>query len=408
MAATRAGQTSGEYRPALDGLRVVDLTEALAGPICSMLLGDLGADVVKVERPGRGDQARGYGPPFVAGESAYFMSLNRNKRSLTLDITAAEGQAIMQRLLHQADVFLLNLPRQASWAKYGLSYEAISASNPGIVYAAISGYGHTGPKAGRPGYDVIAQAESGTMSLTGEPDGTPMRFPTPMADMSTGLYATIGILAALQARQRDGRGQLLDLSLLESQVAWLTSLVPAYFLTGEPPARLGNAHPMLVPYRVYQAADRPFNLGVGTDSLWQRFCAAVGRSDLAADGRFATNADRVRHRDELEPILEAHFASRPAAEWLARLEAARVPCGPVNTLAEVLADDHFLARGGLAELPHPLVGRLQMLANPIHFSATPPIYRLHPPTLGQHSNEILAELGYDAAAIAAFHASGAI
>jgi crotonobetainyl-CoA:carnitine CoA-transferase CaiB-like acyl-CoA transferase len=379
---------------ALKGIQVVDLTEALAGPMCGMILGDLGADVIKVERPGKGDQARGYGPPFVAGESAYFMSLNRNKRSLVLDLKSSAGQEVIQRLLSKADVFLLNMPRKTSWAKYGFDYDSVSSVNPGIIYAAISGYGHTGPRAGEPGYDVIAQAESGTMSLTGEPGEAPMRFPTPMADMTTGLYATIGILAALQARDKTGRGQLLDLSLLESQVSWLTNLVPASLLTGVPPTRIGNAHPMLVPYRLYQARDRSFNIGVGSDAIWNRFCLTVELGELANDPRFRTNADRVRNREELEPILNELFVQRDAGEWLEKLRAARIPCGAVNTLPEILADAHFLERGGLVDIEHPTVGSLTMLSNPIHFSETPPVYERHPPLMGEHNEEILRQLGY--------------
>ena len=392
----------------LENIAVIDLTEALAGPFCGMMLGDLGADVVKVERPGKGDQARGYGPPFAEGESAYFMALNRNKRSLTLNLASEEGQAIMARLLNEADVFLLNMPRQSSWQKYGFDYETVAARNPGIIYAAISGYGHTGPGAGAPGYDVIAQAESGTMSLTGEPEGQPMRFPTPMADMSAGLYATIAVLAALQMRNQSGRGQLVDVSLLESQVSWLANLVPAYFLTGQPPARIGNAHPMLVPYRVYQARDKAFNVGVATDRLWQRFCQTIDLPELAEDDRFKSNADRVRNRVELEPILDAHFARRDAADWLRRLRAARIPCGPVNSLADILSDEHFLARGGVAELSHPLVGQLKTLANPLHFSDSPVNYRRHPPLLGEHTNEVLAEAGFSEVDIEAFQAAGAV
>jgi crotonobetainyl-CoA:carnitine CoA-transferase CaiB-like acyl-CoA transferase len=383
----------------LQDIKVIDLTEALAGPYCGMILGDLGAEVIKIERPGRGDQARGYGPPFIANESAYFMSLNRNKRSLVVNLAMDSGQEIMRRLLDRADVFLLNMPRQASWKKYGFDYESVSARNPGIIFAAISGYGHSGSRAGDPGYDVIAQAESGTMSLTGEPEGAPMRFPTPMADMTTGLHATIGILAALQARRRSGKGQLVDVSLLESQASWLTNLIPAYLLTGQAPARIGNAHPMLVPYRLYQARDRSFIVGVGTDSLWQRFCRAINRPELADDHRFRTNADRVSNRERLEPILDEHFARRQAEEWIERLRAERIPCGAVNSLPDILQDRHFGEREGLVEMEHPAVGSLGMLANPIHFSDTPPVYERHPPLLGEHNREILEELGFTPAEI---------
>jgi formyl-CoA transferase/CoA:oxalate CoA-transferase len=336
------------------------------------------------------------------------MSLNRNKRSLTLNIQSEEGQEIIKKLLKTADIFLLNMPRQSSWKKYGIDYETISAENPAIIYAAISGYGHTGPKAGKSGYDVIAQGEAGTMSLTGETDGPPTRFPTPMADMTTGLYATIGILAALQSRQQTGRGQLLDLALVESQATWLTNIVPGYFLTGSPPPRLGNAHPMIVPYRVYQARDKAFNIGVGTESLWQRFCQGIDRPELADDPRFKTNPDRVHNRHILEPLLDAHFATQDAAHWLDQLSDVRVPCGPVNTLPEILEDEHHQARGNILEMDHPTVGPFKMLANPIHFSATPPQYNRHPPLLGEHTAEILAELDYTAETIEGFKANGVV
>ena len=397
-----------ESKKALDSIQVVDLTEALAGPFCGMMLGDLGAKVIKIERPGRGDQARGYGPPFVEGESAYFMSLNRNKRSLTLNLTTKVGQEILGRLLVQADVFLVNLPRRASWKKYGFDYDDVARENPGIIYAAISGYGHTGPRAGAPGYDVIAQAEAGTMSLTGEPNGEPMRFPTPMADMTTGLYTTIGVLAALQARVGSGRGQLLDLSLQECQLSWLTNLVPATLLTGTAPERIGNAHPMLVPYRIYRAKDRSFNLGVGTDTLWQRFCSAIDMPDLADDVRFEKNSDRVKNRVDLEKILDKQFSQKTAEQWLKQLGEARIPCGPVNTLLDILADDHLQARSGLVEVEHPLVGAVPMLANPIHFSESAISYDQHPPLLGEHTAEILGELGYSTEEIGEIQEAGAV
>ena len=314
----------------------------------------------------------------------------------------------MGRLLAQADVFLVNLPRRSSWKKYGFDYDEISSENQGIIYAAISGYGHSGPRAGDPGYDIIAQAEAGTMSLTGEPEGAPMRFPTPMADMTTGLYATIGVLAALHSRSTTGRGQLLDLSLVECQLSWLTNLVPATLLTGTVPERIGNSHPMLVPYRTYRAKDRSFNLGVGTDSLWRRFCMAMSLNDLADDPRFEANIDRVNNRDELEKILDEHFSQQTADYWLQQLGDARIPCGPVNTLLDILADSHLRARKGVVDVEHPLVGKVPMLANPIRFSETAISYDQHPPLLGEHTVEILAELSYSSKEIVEIQEAGAV
>ncbi|MGC8836840.1 MAG: CaiB/BaiF CoA transferase family protein, partial [Anaerolineae bacterium] len=293
---TAKADTTPLPRDALAGLRVVDLTQALAGPFCTMILGDLGADVIKVERPGEGDQSRGWGPPFLQGESAYYLSTNRNKRSLTLDLDKPAGQEVMARLLEGADVFLTNIPRWDSLRKRGLDYETVHARWPRLIYCIISGFGMTGPYAGRSGYDLVAQAMSGTMALTGEPEGEPQRFPSALADMTAGLYAVIGILAALEARRRTGEGQLIDISLLEGQIAWLTNIVGTYFATGQDLPRLGNVHPNITPYQPFPARDGYFILAVGTERLWHKLCEVLGIEEtVGRDPRFATNPDRNAH-----------------------------------------------------------------------------------------------------------------
>jgi formyl-CoA transferase/CoA:oxalate CoA-transferase len=392
-----------DQAPPLSGLRVIEMTQALAGPYAAMMLGDLGADVIKVE-PHRGDQARAYRPPDVNGESAYFLSFNRNKRSITVNYAKPEGQEILRRLLIDADVFLTNNPRVESMRKYGYDYDTLRGANPGLIMAAISGYGHDGPRAGLPGYDVVAQGEAGTMSMTGQPDGGPVRFPSPMADISGGLYTVIGVLAALFERAQSGQGQFIDISLLESQASWLGNLAAGYFATGQPPKRIGNAHPQLTPYQPYKARDKHFNLGVGSQRLWGRFCTVMGLEDLQEDERFKTNELRTINRDELNEILEPHFLERDADEWVALFQEKGLPCGPINTVPELLADEHFLARGGIVELEHTTVGPVKSLGSPLHLLRSPVGYRLPPPGLGEHTDAVLDELGYSAEEIAALRA----
>ncbi len=389
--------------------RVIDLTQALAGPYCTMLLGDLGADVIKVEPPGRGDMSRAWGPPFVDGESAYFLSTNRNKRGITINFKTAEGQAILHQLLEEADVFVVNIPRMESLQKVRLDPQTLQALNPRLVYCAISGYGHTGPRAGRGGYDVVAQGEGGLMSLTGEPEGGPARFPTPMADISAGIYAAMGVLAALLARERTGRGQFVDIALLDSQVTWLANLAASYFATGQRPPRLGNAHPSITPYQPFRCKDKHIIIGVGTERLWQRFCALLGvQKTLMVDPRFATNAQRNKHRSELVPLLEEILQKKEAAYWLEQLAANDIPSGPINFPDETLADPQVLARRMVVELEHPLVGPIRSIGSPMHLSETPVTYRLPPPWLGQHNEEVLSSLGYDSEKIARLREQGVI
>jgi crotonobetainyl-CoA:carnitine CoA-transferase CaiB-like acyl-CoA transferase len=392
----------------LDNIRVVDLTQALAGPYCTMLLGDMNADVIKIETPGAGDQSRGWGPPFVEGESTYFLSINRNKRSFTLDIRSALGQEILHQLIATADVFVCNIPKEASRRRAGVDLKSLQALNARLIYCLISGYGDTGPYAERPGYDLVVQGEAGLMSVTGEPDDPPMRYPIPIADIATGMYATIGILAALLARERSGRGQFLDMSMMESQSAWLTSLASGLLNGGESPQRVGNAHPNIVPYQVFRAKDKHLIIAVGTEKQWRALCDELGLASLKDDSRFATNAQRNKNRGSLVRVLDELFSTECADHWLEKLKKTGIPNGPINTIAETLAHPQHRERHFIVELDHPLIGPVKSMGNPVNLSATPVNYRLAPPTLGQNTEEVLVELGYDETAIASFREKGVV
>jgi crotonobetainyl-CoA:carnitine CoA-transferase CaiB-like acyl-CoA transferase len=383
----------------LDNIRVIDLTQALAGPYCTMLLGDMNADVIKIETPGAGDQSRGWGPPFVESESSYFLSINRNKRSLTLDIKSSPGQEILHKLLSTSDVFVCNIPKESSRKRAGIDSKTLQALNPKLVYCLITGYGDSGPFAERPGYDLVVQGEAGLMSVTGDPGDEPMRYPVPIADISTGMYATIGILAALLVREKTGLGQFIDMSLMESQSAWLTTLASGFMNASETPRQLGNAHPNIVPYQVFKTSDKYIILAVGTERQWNAFCEALGLAELKKDSRFITNVDRTRNRSQLVPILDELFGTECADHWLVKLKDTGIPSGPINTIAETLAHPQHRARNFIVELEHPLLGLVKSMGNPVGLSTTPVSYRLAPPTLGQHTSEVLSELGFSGSEI---------
>ena len=385
------------------------MTEALAGPYCAMLLGDFGADVIKVERPGSGDQSRSWGPPFVGSESAYYLAANRNKRSITLDYDHPRGTEALQKLLASADVFIVNQPSLASLQKRGIDPDSLRAKFPRLIYCSITGYGFTGPKAGMPGYDILAQAEAGVMSFTGEPGGEPMRYPIAIADMTCGMYAAMGILAALFAREKSGRGQFIDMALFDSQLTWLANAGSSYLNAGVSPERWGNAHPNIVPYEAYRGSDEKyFVIGVGTDALWKRFAQLMNvPDDIGRDERFTTNALRIKNREILVPLLQNIFKQEPAARWLEKFVAAKIPAAPINTVAEAIEDRQTRARGLIVQIEHPAIGTAKSIANPIRFSNTPVSYRLPPPLLGEHSREILQSLGYSAEQVRAMAADSA-
>ncbi|WP_298437382.1 CaiB/BaiF CoA-transferase family protein [Ottowia sp.] len=413
---------------ALDGIRILDLSRVLAGPWCTQTLADLGADVIKIERPGSGDDTRSWGPPFLVGddgteshEAAYYLGANRNKRSITCDIAQPEGQALIRELVARCDVFIENF-KVGDMARYGLDYAALSAINPKLVYCSLTGFGQTGPYAPRAGYDYIIQGMGGLMSVTGERDdlgGGPQKVGVAVADLFTGMYATVGILAALRHAERTGEGQHLDMALLDTQTAMLANLGANYLVSGKVPGRMGNAHQNIVPYQVFEVAPRPDGsrdyliLAVGNDGQYAKFCEVAGRPDLAADARYVKNRDRVKHRAELVPQLEAVMKSRPKADWLAALEAAKVPCGAINALDEVFADPQVAARQMVAHWQHPLKADLQLVTSPLKLGKTPVRGPANggtpPPLLGQHTDEVLQEvLGWDAARVASARAAGAI
>ena len=401
-----ASRSARSKRP-LAGVRVLDLTRVLAGPFAAMMLGDMGADVIKVEEPGKGDDTRKW-PPFAGGEATYFLSVNRSKRSLTLNLKAPAGVAILKRLAARSDVIIENF-RTGTMDKLGLGYATLRRVNPRLVYCAISGFGESGPEAGRGGYDLVVQGESGLMDITGFSDGPPVKVGTSVADLVSGMAAAHGVVLALLARTRTRRGQKVEISMLDVMASLLTYQAGLYLATGHRPTRRGNAHPSIVPYEVFKAADAYLTLGVANNALWKQCCAALARPELATDSRFDTEAKRVEHRAVLIPLLNEIFGGRDVGDWLKRLEAVGVPAGRIKTVAEVCESEHLKARGMIVRLPHPTAKQVTMLGVPIRLHATPGAADTAPPLLGQHTDAILRSvLGLKPKAIAQLRRDGAI
>ncbi|MDH6592165.1 crotonobetainyl-CoA:carnitine CoA-transferase CaiB-like acyl-CoA transferase [Variovorax sp. TBS-050B] len=406
---------------ALDGIKVLDLSRVLAGPWCTQILADLGADVIKIERPGVGDDTRTWGPPFIkdahgndTDQASYFTACNRNKRSVTVDMATPEGQALLQRMAAQADIVVENF-KTGGLKQYGLDHESLRAANPRLIYCSVTGFGHDGPYAERAGYDLMIQAMTGMMSITGRPDGEPgggpLRVGVALTDLFTGVYASTAILAALQVRDRTGEGQHIDMALLDVGMAILANQASAFLNTGRAPQRQGNTHPSLAPYQDFPTQDGAMLLAIGNNGQFARFCEAAGRPEWAADARFATNTLRVKHRGVLIPLMEELTRTRTTAEWVALLEDKAVPCGPINDIAQAFDDAQVKARGLAVTLPRDAgdgIASITGVASPLRLSATPPVLRHAPPALGQHTREVLAEFGIDGARFEALRAAGVV
>ncbi|UCD89761.1 MAG: CoA transferase [Desulfobacterales bacterium] len=393
----------------LSDVTVLDLSRVLAGPYCTMMLGDLGAEVIKVERPGIGDETRQWGPPDAGGEAAYYLCVNRNKRGLTVNLKVPEGQEIIRQLAKKSDVVIENY-KVGTLQKMGLGYEDLEKNNPGLIYCSITGFGQNGPYKDKPGYDFMIQGMGGIMSFTGDPDGPPMKVGVAIVDITAGLFACSSILAALRHREKTKRGQYIDISLLDSMIAWLANVGSNYLISDEIPIRYGNGHPNIVPYEPFNTKDGTYIiLAVGNDKQWQKFCAFAGMDALASDPRFATNPQRVRNRKALIPIIADIMLNRPGAEWLRELDSLQIPCGPINTLDKVFSDPQVLARDMVAEVPHPTAKTVKMVPSPMKLYETPCEITRHPPLLGEHTDEILKEtFGYNSKKIEELRQNGVI
>lgn len=393
----------GSNLQALEGIRVLDLSRTLAGPFCTMLLGDMGADIIKVEQPEKGDETRRFTPPVWDGISSYYLASNRNKRSMTLDLKSDEAKEIIYELVKRADVFVENF-RTGATEKLGFGYEELRAINPRLIYCSVSGFGRTGPERNRAGYDLLLQGFGGLMSITGETGGAPVKVGTSIVDMNAGMFAVYGILTALIAREKTGVGQFIDVSLLDGQVVLLNYLATSYFATGKPAGRMGTAHPSIVPYQAFSTLDGQIILAIANDGLWKKACQALGWEDLAGDERFVTNDVRVAHRDVLIELLQKRLSVMESQDVCERLDAAGVPCGPIHSIDQVLEHPHVQEREMILEMEHPLVQNLKVPGFPVKLSATPAKATRYPPLLGEHTDELLAELGYSPAQIEAWRA----
>ncbi len=391
----------------LAGIKVVDLSRFIAGPYCTMRLGDMGAEVIKVESPGKGDDSRALGPPFIKGESAYYMSFNRNKKSIALNLRQEKGREILTKLIEDADIFIENY-RVGITAQMGMTYEDVKKIKEDIIYCSVTGYGHNGPYKEKPSFDVMIQGEAGLMSVTGFPDGPPQRVGVAIADILAGHNSFEGILLALLVREKTGQGQFVDISLLDSIISILTYQAGHFLATGEAPNRVGNRHPMITPYEIFETKDGYVIFAVGNQRLWENFIQVLGRPELNEDPRFATMNDRNQHPAELKEIIEQITVAKTTAEWVGIMEKTGVPCGRIRTLDQVLTDDHVAVREMVVEREHPTAGKIKLLGNPIKLSATPGGVVLPPPTLGQHTDQILASLGYGEQEISAFREEGIV